>query len=165
MLKIGAMSHKYLLFGDGGSRGNPGPAACGWAIFRAEDVNLNTGIEINPPLTAGHKYLGVTTNNQAEYSSLVFGFEALFKLINESKTKFDPSQTEIVVLMDSQLVIRQMLGQYKVKDVGLKLRWAEAQAAATKLSALGYKLSYTSIPRTLNAYADNLVNTCLDQQA
>lgn len=91
---------KLILFTDGGSRGNPGPAGCG--IFVA-DENMN-------PLKRGYRYLGETTNNIAEYTAMQIGIEKCIEL----------GATEIILRADSQLAIRQLSGEYKIKNENLK---------------------------------------------
>ena len=95
---------------DGGSRGNPGPGACAYVLADPR------GAEIE----ARGEYLGVCTNNVAEYRSLILGLLAASR----------HGVRTLVVYMDSELVVRQMLGQYKVKNEGLKPLHAEALSAA-----------------------------------
>ena len=124
---------------DGGSRGNPGPGACAYVLSEPG------GTEIE----ARGEYLGVCTNNVAEYRSLILGLEAAARHHVRS----------LRVFMDSELVVRQMLGQYKVKNEGLKPLHAEAREAATKVGAVRFE----SVPRDDNGRADGLVNEALDQ--
>ncbi len=126
------------VFADGGSRGNPGPSASGYAILDMDNnVVKKSGI-----------YLGITTNNQAEYRSLKLGLE-------EAK-KF---KAEVVhVYMDSLLVINQMNGVYKVKNREL---WP-IHESVRQLAASFKEITYTHIPRELNKLADGEVNETLD---
>lgn len=124
---------------DGGSRGNPGPAALGYVLCDP------TGAEIE----AEGIFLGNATNNVAEYRSLIAGLEAAIRL----------EVRELVVRMDSELVVRQMLGQYKVKNEGLKPLHADARAASARLG----RVRYESVPRDDNGRADGLVNQALDR--
>ncbi len=126
---------------DGASRGNPGHAAAGVVIER-EDGTL---------LARGKKYLGVMTNNQAEYRALILGLKSV--------ARYAP--TTVRVLMDSELVVRQMMGQYRVKDESLRPLWEEAKALADALPAV----SFVHVRRAENAAADALANTALDEQA
>jgi ribonuclease HI len=125
------------LFADGGSRGNPGPSALGYAILDNEDRAIYKN----------NKYLGITTNNQAEYQALIKGLEYC-------KGKTD----EIKVFMDSLLVINQMKGIYKVRNRDL---WPLYEKAKT-LSKAFKKISFTHVPRELNKLADAEVNIALD---
>lgn len=126
------------LYADGGSRGNPGPSAGGFAILDANDQVLHES----------GKYLGITTNNQAEYHSLKGGLEAALKM----------GARTVDVYMDSLLVINQMKGIYKVKNRDL---WPIYEAVK-KLVAQFEKVTFTHVPRELNKLADGIVNQTLD---
>lgn len=129
------------LYADGGSRGNPGPSASGYAIMDMEGhVVVKKGV-----------YLGVTTNNQAEYQSLKFGLEEAAKM----------SIKTVHVYMDSMLVVNQMLGIFKVKNRDL---WPIHEAIKATLSKFEH-VSFTHIPRELNKVADRAVNDALDEAA
>ena len=123
---------------DGGSRGNPGPGACAYVLADPG------GREVE----ARGEYLGVCTNNVAEYRSLILGLSAAAK----------HGVRTLTVYMDSELVVRQMLGQYKVKNEGLKPLHAEARQAVVKVGAVRFE----SVPRDDNGRADGLVNEALD---
>lgn len=127
------------LYADGGSRGNPGPSASGYVIATTEgQILIKKGI-----------YLGVTTNNQAEYQALKFGLEKAL----------DVGITTIHVYMDSLLVINQMLGVFKVKNRDL---WP-IHDVIVKLAQRFSHISFTHVPRELNKDADHAVNEALDQ--
>ena len=123
---------------DGGSRGNPGPAAYG-AVLRDAD----TGAVIAEDGTT----IGVATNNVAEYSGLIAGL----KLAEE----FAPG-ADIEVRMDSKLVVEQMSGRWKVKHPAMKPLYAAAQRLVPS------RVSWTWVPREQNKAADALVNAALD---
>lgn len=126
------------LYTDGGSRGNPGPSALGYVLLDMDDnVVKKEGI-----------YLGLTTNNQAEYQGLKYGLEQAKK----------SGVRELTVYMDSLLVVNQMKGIYKVKNRDL---WPIHQAAKDLVESFG-KVSFVHVPRELNSIADGLVNDCLD---
>ena len=128
------------MYADGGSRGNPGPSASGFALFTMEDAVLfEDGV-----------YLGVTTNNQAEYQALRFGLEAAYR---------KGAQT-VHVYMDSMLVVNQMLGIFQVKNRDL---WP-IHNAIKQLVAQFKHVSFTHVPRELNKVADRQVNVALDAQ-
>ena len=129
----------WTLRADGGSRGNPGPGALGYVLCDA------SGAEVE----ARGVFLGTCTNNVAEYRALIAGLEAASR----------HGVRELLVRMDSELVVRQMLGQYKVKNEGLKPLHAEARTAAAKLA----KVKFESVPRDDNGRADALVNEALDE--
>ena len=129
----------WTLRADGGSRGNPGPGALGYVLCDA------SGREVE----ARGVFLGTCTNNVAEYRALIAGLEAASR----------HGVQQLVVLMDSELVVRQMLGQYKVKNEGLKPLHAEARTAVAKLGSVRFE----SVPRDDNGRADALVNEALDE--
>jgi ribonuclease HI/pterin-4a-carbinolamine dehydratase len=128
------------LFGDGGSRGNPGPSASGYVLLDMDNnILFKTGV-----------YLGITTNNQAEYQALKFGLEEALKL----------GAREVNVHMDSLLVINQMKGVFKVKNRDLWPIHESIKETATKFK----RVTYTHVPRELNKLADAEVNTTLDAE-
>ncbi len=126
---------------DGASRGNPGRAAAGVVIETPAGEVVATG----------KQYLGVMTNNQAEYRALILGLKAV--------THYRPSS--VAVYMDSELVVRQMLGQYKVRDEALQSLWQEARALVAELP----RVTFTHVLRGRNALADRLANEALDERA
>ncbi|MGZ6005550.1 MAG: ribonuclease HI family protein, partial [Candidatus Saccharimonadales bacterium] len=126
------------MYADGGSRGNPGPSASGYALLTMDDVVV----------FQGGNYLGVTTNNQAEYNGLKMGLDEA--AIRGAKI--------VHVYMDSLLVINQMKGIYKVKNRDLA---PVNNGIMTSLSRF-QKVTFTHIPRELNKLADSMVNETLD---
>lgn len=127
------------LYADGGSRGNPGPSASGFVLL---DMSGNE-------VLANNEYLGITTNNQAEYQALKLGLEAAH---NEFSAR------EVHVYMDSMLVVNQMKRIFKVKNRDL---WPIHDAIVAMLP-LFEKVSFDHIPRELNKAADAQVNEALD---
>ena len=132
---------KLTVHVDGGSRGNPGPAA-------AAAVVSNPDGEV---LDEASVTLGETTNNVAEYRALLLGLERAREL----------GATEVEVVNDSELVAKQVNGEYKVKHPAMKPLHAEALAALSAFDAW----SIRSVPRAQNADADALVNQALDAAA
>lgn len=130
--------HEVKLYADGGSRGNPGPSAGGFVILDMQDQILHES----------GKYLGVTTNNQAEYHSLKGGLEAAQKM----------GIRVVHVFMDSQLVVNQMKGIYKVKNRDL---WPIHEAIKALLPSFE-AVEFTHVPREFNKLADSMVNKTLD---
>jgi ribonuclease HI len=126
------------LFTDGGARGNPGPAAFGY-VLEAEDGTV---------LDARGEKIGIATNNVAEYSALIAGLEAAL----------ERGVTELEVVSDSELVVKQMRGEYKVKNAALKELSLEAAHLARRLD----RVVYTAVRREHNELADRLVNEALD---
>ena len=130
---------KIKLYADGGSRGNPGPSASGYVLFDEEDkILVDQGV-----------YLGITTNNQAEYTALKLGLE-------EAKSR---NVSEVDVYMDSLLVINQMRGIFKVRNRDL---WP-IHASIMELTKQFKKVNFTHVPRELNKMADAAVNRALDK--
>ncbi|MGH3011867.1 MAG: reverse transcriptase-like protein [Gaiellaceae bacterium] len=129
---------KARLFTDGGSRGNPGPAAAAY-VLEAEDGAV---------LAAHGEAIGVATNNVAEYRALVAGLE--------QARDFGVDDLEVVA--DSELVVKQMRGQYKVKNAALK----ELSLRAANLARAIGSVRYTAVRREHNELADQLVNEALD---
>ncbi|MDO8517928.1 MAG: ribonuclease HI family protein [bacterium] len=136
---------KITIFTDGGARGNPGSAGAGAVIFSAEGKVLK---EISD-------YVGETTNNVAEYEALVRALGAAHKLFGK---KLGGMQVEIK--MDSELIVRQMQGRYKVKAPNLKEYFLHAQKL---LQAMPHH-SFVHIPREKNKHADMLVNRAIDNR-
>ena len=129
---------KARLFTDGGARGNPGPAASAY-VLEAEDGTV---------LDARGEAIGVATNNVAEYSALVAGLRKAAEL----------GVDELEVVSDSELLVRQMTGVYKVKNKALVELSLEAGRLARELG----RVRYTAVRREQNELADRLVNEALD---
>ncbi len=125
---------------DGGSRGNPGPAGFGAVIRDARDTSV-------PLITAG-RFVGLATNNVAEYRGLLFVLERAVQL----------GATQATVRGDSELVIKQMKGQYRVKNANLRPIYEQAVAAAMKIG----KVVFEHMPRDENKLADRLANVAMD---
>lgn len=136
---------KYYLYTDGGARGNPGPAATGVVILDVDKQVIKTA----------SSYLGETTNNVAEYAALVLALKLVTKLV---KKPLD--NNKIVAYLDSELIVKQLKGEYKVKNQGLKPLYEEVK----KLSLPFGKISFTHIRREKNTEADALVNEELDKR-
>jgi ribonuclease HI len=130
------------IFCDGGARGNPGPAASAFVVFN------NKGERV----AEGSKYLGENTNNVAEYNSLILALSWANKNARE----------DITIVMDSELVKKQMTGEYRIKNENLK-RLAESAKALEK--SFSYGISYEHSLRSGNYHADSLVNLTLDSNS
>ena len=132
------MAEPFRAAVDGGSRGNPGPAAWAVAVLDA------TGAYVE-----GHAgYLGPATNNVAEYSGLIAGLRKAVELQLPS----------VEVVSDSELMVKQMLGEYKVKNAAL----LDLSLAAKRLAAKVGRVEYRHVFREQNELADRLVNEALD---
>jgi ribonuclease HI len=129
---------KLIVYTDGGSRNNPGPAGIGIVIYNKDREVL-----------AKHKeYIGVATNNQAEYSALIKALEI---------TK-DMEADAVDCYLDSELVVKQLKGEYRVKNAGVKELYDKV------ISLIGGRnISFCHVPRAENKLADKLVNEALDQ--
>jgi ribonuclease HI len=126
------------MFADGGSRGNPGPAASGAVLFD----------ESGELLAEVGTYLGVATNNVAEWTGLVTGLEAALEL----------GVDDLAVRLDSELVVKQISGAYRVKHEGLIPLHAKAKVLLRKFA----RVDVQHVRRKENAAADALVNQVLD---
>ena len=136
------MTRKLIIEADGGSRGNPGSAGSGSVVLDADTGEV---------LFEVARYIGLATNNVAEYVALISGLEAAFA--------FD-SDASILVKMDSKLVIEQMAGRWKIKHPDMQQLAIQAQALVRGKSVL-----WQWIPREQNSRADALANKAMDQEA
>jgi ribonuclease HI len=130
---------KATLYTDGGSRGNPGPAAYGF-VLETDDGTV---------LDARGEAIGVATNNVAEYRALVAGLERAV----------EAGVRELEVVSDSELLVKQMRGEYKVKNRALQELFLEASRLARGL----HRVTYRAVRRESNELADSLVNEALDR--
>lgn len=133
---------KVLVEADGGSRGNPGPAGYGAAVYDADHAVV---------LAERKEAIGRATNNVAEYRGLIAGLEAATEL----------GAAQVAVSMDSKLVVEQMSGRWKVKHPDL----IPLQRRAAELAARFEQISYAWIPRERNSHADRLANEAMDAAA
>jgi ribonuclease HI len=130
---------KATLYTDGGARGNPGPAAYAF-VLETEDGTV---------LDARGEAIGVATNNVAEYRALVAGLERAV----------EAGVTELEVVSDSELVVKQMRGEYRVKNRALQ----DLSLRASRLAREVGEVSYRAVRREHNELADRLVNEALDR--
>jgi len=135
------LEQEWLVMVDGAARGNPGPAGCGAVICDDKGAVVR---ELS-------RYLGHATNNVAEYEALVMGLEALIEL----------KRNRIVVQSDSQLLVRQLNGEYRVKDEKLRLLYQRATGLLRQFGS--YRIVH--VRRELNNAADRLANRGIDQAA
>jgi ribonuclease HI len=134
---------EIIIHTDGGSRGNPGPAACAFVV----ETN---GKEI----FKGSKYLGIQTNNHAEYSGVILALKWLYKssILNHKSL--------IIFLLDSELVVKQINGLYKVKDENLRNMFYEVFEL---IKSFKIEVVFKHVRREQNKIADFLVNQELDR--
>lgn len=130
---------KATLYTDGGARGNPGPAAYAYVLEAADGTVLD----------ARGEAIGVATNNVAEYRALVAGLERAAQA----------GVSELEVVSDSELVVKQMQGAYRVKNKALQQLFLEASRLARQIG----KVRYRAVRREHNELADRLVNEALDR--
>lgn len=138
---------KLQVFCDGGARGNPGPAASAYLVFnQAGELVHKEG-----------KALGTATNNFAEYQAVLMAGEYLESFLTE--------ESSVDFFLDSQLVVQQINGVFKVKDARLKVLNLEINERLRKLKEVGKltAISFNYVPREKNSQADKLVNETLDQ--
>ena len=131
------MARQLIIYADGGSRGNPGQAAYGALVCEGDEVLIEIAEKI-----------GIATNNVAEYQGLIAGIRAA--------NKIDPA-AQIEARLDSKLVVEQMSGRWKIKNIPL----AKLAMEAKKIHSLEL-ITFTWIPREENYQADRLVNLALD---
>lgn len=131
---------RIVMYSDGGSRGNPGPAALGVYI---ETLGKGYG-----------EYLGTKTNNEAEYAGVIFGLKKIKSLIGKVKAK----ETTVECRMDSELVCKQMNHEYKIENEKLQPLFI----AVWNLMLNFARVEFVAVRRELNAKADALANEALD---
>lgn len=129
-----------VVYCDGGSRGNPGPAAIGAVVFDADDPSS--------PLATVSERIGVATNNVAEYRALIAGLEAA----REHRAR------AVRVRADSELLVRQLEGRYRVRNAGLRPLFEQARALLADYT----EVDLAHVRRAENVDADALVNAALD---
>jgi ribonuclease HI len=132
-----------IIYTDGGARGNPGPAGIG-VVFRDERGKIVAEFK---------GYIGEATNNCAEYKALILA-------LTEAST-LNPQPSILEIRMDSELIVRQMQGRYKIKEPTLKLLAAEV----LKLRNQFKNVTFHHVPREQNKEADKLVNEAIDEDA
>lgn len=132
------------VYTDGGSRGNPGPAGYGLVIYDQHQQIIHQN----------QQYLGIKTNNEAEYSGLLAALT--WVVANQDKLNIQ----KVIFHSDSELLVRQLTGQYKVKSVNIKPLFAQAQVL---LSQLQVPVSFHHLYRESNTLADSLANAAMDQ--
>ena len=133
---------RYILYTDGGARNNPGPAGAGAVLYELKVKSEKSKVG------EWGKYLGEATNNQAEYQALILGLEQAKNYEVE----------ELQCFLDSELLVKQMKREYRVKDQGLAPLFLKAWNLAMKFK----KITFTHVPREQNKEADKLVNQVID---
>ncbi len=139
------ISLKYIIYTDGGARGNPGPAAIGIVIKGLAEIKKYG------------EYIGEATNNEAEYQAVIFALKKLKQLIGKEKAK---SEAEVELHLDSELLANQLNGEYKIKEKNLQQLFLEVWNLKQDFKSVSFKC----IPREDNRGADKLVNQALDRE-
>jgi ribonuclease HI len=134
------------MYTDGGSRGNPGPAGAGAFVCNDKGELIRKA----------HLFLGTVTNNEAEYQAVILGLETLKKVFGKEKIKDLP----VEIRMDSELICKQLRGEYQVKEEKLVPFFMKIWNARV---ADFHNLSFVHIPREQNAEADKLANQAMDE--
>ncbi|TSC92802.1 MAG: putative phosphoglycerate mutase [Candidatus Berkelbacteria bacterium Athens1014_28] len=135
---------------DGGSRGNPGPAAIGIVFFDDKEKEIHHF----------KKAIGRATNNEAEYQAIISALDILLK--SKWFSENNHNKKEVVCRLDSQLVVEQINGNYKIKQDHIKLLIAQLRQM---ISQMNLNISFVHIPREENKIADRLVNEALDNES
>lgn len=136
---------KYIIYTDGGSRGNPGPSGAGAVIF---DNKKNVLKEVT-------KYTGEQTNNYAEYEAIIIGLEALRRIVKEK----DRKSVKVEIRMDSELIQRQLSNEYQIKNENLFEQYIRVHNIQVKYFP---NITFVHVPREDNAHADKLANDAMD---
>lgn len=135
---------KFIVYTDGGARGNPGPAALGYVIKNEKGETLKEHGE----------YLGEKTNNEAEYRAPI----AALKKIKATWGKDKAKKSEVAFFMDSELLVKQLTGKYKIENPNMQKFFLELWNLKVDFA----KVTFVSIPREKNKEADRMVNEALD---
>ena len=133
-------TERHLLHCDGAARGNPGPAAIGAVLFAPGRVE---------PVVAISERIGRATNNEAEYRALIAGLQAAL----------EAGVTRLLVRLDSELLVQQATGNYRVKAANLKPLFERLRALARRFASI----TFEHVPRERNSIADDLANAALDR--
>lgn len=139
---------QFILYADGGARGNPGPAGSGAVVFDSIGKRI---VEVSD-------YLGEATNNIAEYEAIIRGLHALVAEYPEGYFQHN----ELVIRMDSELVIKQLKGEYKVKHPNLIPRYMQVQ---NTLARSFPHVTFEHVRREFNKDADALANKAMDRKS
>ncbi|MDO8649836.1 MAG: ribonuclease HI family protein [Candidatus Berkelbacteria bacterium] len=132
------------VYTDGASRGNPGEAAIAFVISGLQDGAVEY-----------KEAIGIYSNNQAEYRAMLSALERLVEL--------EIKDADISLFSDSELMVKQIKGEYRVKDINLKPLFSQVSSYCARLEAKGNQLQFTAVRRELNKDADRLANIALDE--
>jgi len=150
--------HKFIVHTDGGSRGNPGPAAIGVVIegpFNRQ--GLLKALPVKGSRREYGEYIGVKTNNEAEYQAVVFALKKLKQLAGN----LDAKKSSVIFYMDSELLVKQFNNEYKVKEENIQKLFLEVHNLRLDFG----KVEFKHVLRGKNEDADKLVNQVLDRES
>lgn len=154
---------QYIIYSDGGARGNPGPAAFGFLIKSQKPIFnfkflISNEIQISNDKKEirGSKFIGNATNNQAEYQGILMALKKMAEIFAKKPPK---DQYKIICRLDSELIVEQMNGRYKIKNEGLKPLYWEIRELIMKLEN---RVVFEHIAREFNKETDKLVNKAID---
>ena len=139
------------VFCDGGARGNPGPAGAGAVIYKG-DPSTHSGQA--KEIAHVSKYLGTQTNNWAEYEALILALQTTHKVLGS------PVTAHVTVKMDSELIVKQMKGEYKVKNPDLKEKHERVRLLIMEAFP---NIRFMHVPREQNKVADQYANDAMDR--
>ena len=148
------MKNKFIIHTDGGARGNPGPAAMGVVIEALRQAQGKAEIEWKKEYG---EYLGEATNNEAEYKAVIFALKKLKHLIGSAESKI----SDVEVVLDSELIERQLNGEYKIKEKNLQNYFVEVWNLKSDFGHIVFR----HVRREKNTDADRIVNQILDREA
>jgi len=148
--------NKIIIHTDGGSRGNPGPAAIGAVI---EEQALQGHLVLQDALVRREysQFIGITTNNEAEYQAVIFALKKLKQLVGNANAE----KAEVIFYMDSELLVKQLNHEYKVKEENIQKLFLEVHNLRLDFG----KVEFKHVLRSKNTEADKLVNQVLDREA
>ena len=136
----------FIIYTDGGSRGNPGPSALGVAIKNSKGDTIKGYGE----------YLGEGTNNEAEYKAPISGLKKLKSMIGKQKAK----QAKVHMIADSELLVKQLTGTYKITDSRMQKLFLQLWNLKIDFA----EVTFEAVPRSQNKEADSFVNEALDSE-
>jgi len=136
---------RLKIFSDGGARGNPGPAGCGFVIYDEDNIAIKRG----------NTYIGHATNNQAEYKALIFALEfVLTKLKDLDKLE------QVECFLDSELIVKQLNREYKVKNPNMIPLYTQVRDLVMEIGGI---VTFEHVRREYNKEADMLANEAMDK--
>jgi len=146
---MGSKKLDFILYSDGACRGNPGPSSYGVIAHLSDHVEVGRG----------GMFLGSGTNNSAEWQGAVAAIQFARETLD---SPMGPGVGHVILRMDSLLVVKQLMGAWKIKQPHLKIFYDQARATVLSLNV---PIRFEWIPREQNSAADKIANQCLDQRS